>query len=126
MRIRLPEPSLTDELADYLRRCECDVTLVQRGLIDVELRRPISIDAALSLVQADRCYGCGEKIEPVLRELGSTLCHDCRGGGRENGHADGPAHATEALRARWARMEIDAYLKVWSAMHADSVLELID
>lgn len=124
MRIRLSEPSLTDELIEFLRRCDCAVTPLGNGLLNVDLRLALSYQAAMELVQAGRCYGCGTEIEPVLRDLGSTLCHDCRDG--ENGNADGPVHANAALRARWARMEVDAYLKVWGAMHAGSVLELID
>jgi hypothetical protein len=126
MRIRLPEPSLTDELTEFLRRCDCAVTDLGDGVFDVQLELALSYDAAMNLIQAGRCYGCGQEIEPVLRDLGSALCHDCRDGENGNGpgHANLPADA--ALRERWVRMEVMAYLRTWSALHADAEPAVLD
>jgi hypothetical protein len=126
MRIHLPEPSLSDELTEFLRRCECNVTALGEGVFEVDLRLALSYDAAMGLVQAGRCYSCGEEIEPVLRDLGSALCHDCRDGenGNGNGHANVPADSV--LRERWVRMEVAAYLRTWSALHADAQPRVLD
>ena len=61
-----------------------------------------------SLVRDERCYGCGGAISDVLVKLGSPLCHDCRDGPGVNGRA-----SKRSLGALWARMEVDAYLRVW-------------
>jgi len=125
MRIRLPEPSLSEELTEFLRRCECDVTELGDGVFEVDLHLALSYEAAMNLVQAGLCYGCGEEIEPVLRDLGSALCHDCRDGETGNGHGNGTS-AEGALRERWARMEVMAYLRTWSALHADAEPAVLD
>jgi len=49
--------------------------------------------------------------------LGSPLCLDSRHGG--NDAAEGP------IRDEWARMEVEAYVKVWQALHPADRVELI-
>jgi hypothetical protein len=123
MRIRLQDPSLLDDLIAYLRRCECDAAVVGADVVEVRFNGSVSRLAAMSFVESGLCYSCGNEIALVLRQLGSTLCHDCRGG---RGNGSPSEYASEKLRARWARMELEAYMKVWGAVHPGSVPELIE
>jgi hypothetical protein len=108
MQVRLADQSLTGDLAAYLRRCECSVVPRGRGIIDVELAKRVSESAVVALVRSGGCCSCGQEIEPVLLELGSNRCHECRNG---SGRLGVP------LAQRWARMEIEAYVRIWDALH---------
>lgn len=121
MRVRIHEADLVDDLVSFLRRCECRVARIDLETIDVELDIEVSPDAEMSLIRAGRCYRCGEVVAPTLSALGSALCHDCRDRDRD------PRGAHRDMRQRlWAQMEIDAYLKVWLALHPGVHVSLSD
>jgi hypothetical protein len=121
MELRLNDPLLASELVTFLRRCDCDVQHLGPSTLGVGLRHPIDVQTALQQLRAGRCYLCAEEIEPALAGLGSPLCLDCRQG--SNGRAaeleEGP------VRDEWARMEVEAYLKVWCALHPECNVELV-
>ena len=119
VRVRLADDSLTDDLIEFLRRCECDVEYVGPAMLSVAILRPLDVEAAVRQLQARRCYRCGSPIEATLFRLGSASCHDCR----ESAYDDEPPAAR--IRDDWTRMEIEAYLKVWLALHPDGGLELV-
>jgi hypothetical protein len=64
MRVEVTDPSHTDDLAEFLRRCDCAVEVVMPGLVEVEprelpidraLRRPeLEVDAYLGIWSALR------------------------------------------------------------------------
>lgn len=119
VRVRLVDDSLTDDLIGFLRRCECDVEHVGPSLLSVAIRRPVDVESAVRQLQARRCYRCGSAIETMLYRLGSVSCHDCRESTRDE---EPPA---ARIRDEWTRMEIEAYLKVWLALHPDGNVELV-
>jgi hypothetical protein len=118
VRIDVSDRALVEELLEFLRRCSCTVDLVGPTSIRVTLDLTVSVGAALSLVRAGICYACAGAIEAPLARLGSALCLDCRGseGAREDG----------AARREWARMEVEAYLRVWQARHPAAKAVLSD
>jgi len=109
------------DLLDFLRRCGCEVEQSSLDVLDVQLEPDVSVEAALSLVRDRRCYGCGGQISEVLAKLGSPLCHDCRDSAGTPGRA-----SKRALGAMWARMEVDAYLRVWRAQHPGTGVAVLD
>jgi len=96
IRLRLDDPTLAAELLTFLRRCECDVAASGPATLEVALRHAIDVETARSHLQA----------VPV-REA-SALDLD-----------EGP------IREKWARMEVEAYLKVWCALHPDCSVDLV-
>jgi hypothetical protein len=46
MRVELTDPAQTDDLVEFLRRCDCTVTLVEPGVLEVD-PRDLPIDPAL-------------------------------------------------------------------------------
>lgn len=96
IRLRLDDPMLASELLTFLRRCECDVEASGPATLEVALRHAIDVDAARSHLRA-----------VPIREA-SALDLD-----------EGP------VREEWARMEVEAYLKVWCALHPDCSVELV-
>jgi len=121
VRVRVAESTLVRDLLDFLRRCGCKVEQSSPDVLDVQLEPDVSLEAALSLVRDRRCYGCGGQIPEVLAKLGSPLCHDCRD------HSGGSGRASKrALGALWARMEVDAYLRVWRAQHPGAGVAVLD
>jgi hypothetical protein len=46
MRVTITDPSYTDDLVEFLRRCECTVGVVSPGVLDVEARA-LPIDPSL-------------------------------------------------------------------------------
>lgn len=109
------------DLLDFLRRCGCEVEQSSPDVLDVRLEPNVSVEAALSLVRDRRCYGCGGHVSEVLANLGSPLCHDCRDGAGTSGRA-----SKRALGDIWARMEVDAYLRVWRAQHPGTGVAVLD
>jgi len=109
------------DLLDFLRRCGCEVEQSSPDVLDVQLHPEVSVEAVLSLVRDERCYGCGGAISDVLVKLGSPLCHDCRDGPGVNGRA-----SKRSLGALWARMEVDAYLRVWQKQHPGTGVAVLD
>jgi hypothetical protein len=120
VRLRLSDDSLTTELVGFLRRCECEVEHLGPATVAVGLRHPLDLDAAVRQLHAGRCYSCGEEIESVLFRLGSGCCHDCREETRAE-QAPNPAR----VREDWTRMEVEAYLRVWRALHPEGRIELV-
>jgi hypothetical protein len=118
--LRLNDPMLASELVTFLRRCQCDVEHLGPTTFGVGLRHSIDVETAMQQLRAGRCYRCSEEIEPVLNRLGSPLCLDCRQG--LNGHA---AEFEGTVRDEWVRMEVEAYLKVWCALHPECSVELV-
>ena len=116
MRVQLEQPKSAEELISYLDRCNCRVRRVAEDLVDVRPAHAVDVDAALRLTKAGRCYACGEEVETALAELGSPLCHDCRGRPGRNGHAEHPL----------ALLEVQAYLQVWNALHPSAATTLVE
>lgn len=119
VRVRLADESLTDDLTRFLRRCECDVEHLGPGTLAVAIPRPVDVAAAVRHLKARRCYRCGATIEATLYRLGSGSCHDCRESARDERPPEARIHDD------WTRMEIEAYLKVWLALHPEGDLELV-
>lgn len=119
VRLRLHDPASAPELVAFLRRCQCQVRDLGPATVGVGIGHAVDPDAAVRRVQAGRCCRCGTLIEDALFRLGSSRCHDCR---ESPGH-DRPDAGT--LREDWARMEIEAYLKVWRALHPGATVEFV-
>ena len=96
IRLRLNDPMLASELLIFLRRCECDVEASGPATLEVALRHAIDVDTARSHLRA----------VPVREASALEL-------------EEGP------VRDQWARMEVEAYLKVWRALHPDCSVELV-
>jgi hypothetical protein len=122
VRLRLNDSALVMNLGTFLRRCECDVEQLGPTTLGVGLRHSIDVDVAVRQLRAGRCYRCGEEIELLLFGLGSPLCADCRDGTAANG--DGEIDE-RPIRDEWAQMEVEAYVKVWQALHPDAKVELV-
>jgi hypothetical protein len=119
VRLRLSDDSLTTELVGFLRRCACQVESLGPATVGVSLEHPLDVDAAVRQLHARRCYRCGSPIEATLYRLGSAACQDCRDSSR--GAPPDPA----TVREEWTRMEIEAYLKVWQALHPEGRIDLV-
>jgi hypothetical protein len=114
VRIDVSDRSLVSELLEFLRRCSCTADQTGPGSIRVSLDPTVSIGAALNLLRAGVCYACTQPIEAPLARLGSALCLGCRD---TQAARTGVPQADAAARRRWARMEVEAYLRVWQARH---------
>jgi hypothetical protein len=123
VRIDVSDRALVEELLEFLRRCSCTVERSGPSSLRVELDPAVSIGAALSLVRAGVCYACAGEIEAPLARLGSALCLDCR---ENEGARNGVARADDRSRRQWARMEVEAYLRVWEARHPEARVTLSD
>jgi hypothetical protein len=123
VRIDVSDQALVEELLEFLRRCSCTVERSGPTSLRVVLDPAVSVGAALSLVRAGVCYACAGTIEAPLARLGSALCLDCRD---TEGARNGEARADDRARRQWARMEIEAYLRVWEAKHPDADVMLSD
>lgn len=117
MRVQLAQPTFAEDLIGFLRRCNCRVHQVADGFVEVSPARTEAIESVLRLTRAGLCYGCGGAVERALAELGSPLCHDCRDGAA--------AHSLPPLRRR-ARLEVEAYLRVWNALHPAATTTIVD
>ena len=114
MRIDVSDRALVAELLEFLRSCSCTAERTGPGSIRVSLDSTVLVGAALSLVQAGVCYACTQPVEAPLARLGSALCLGCRDS--RGGRTGGP-QADAAARRRWARMAVEAYLRVWETRH---------
>jgi hypothetical protein len=114
MRVDVSDQALVEDLLEFLRRCSCTAERTGPTTVRVALEPTVSLGAALSLVRAGVCYACAGAIEAPLARLGSALCLECRDG---QGARNGEPHADDRARYQWARMEIEAYLRVWQARH---------
>jgi hypothetical protein len=119
VRLRLTNSSLVSELGTFLERCECDVEQLGPRMLDVGVRHEINIEAALRQLGALNCYQCEEIAGSVFP--GSPRCVDCRHGLREFDAAE----ARSPIRDEWTRMEVEAYVKVWQALHPEGHVELV-
>ncbi len=124
MRIQLVQSTFMDELVEFLGRCQCRVSSARAGLIDIHLHPEVSQEAAMRLLEPGSCYRCGAPVEEVLQRLGSPACMDCRD--RPNGAPQSNGNGHAALRHRWARFEVDSYLRVWNAKHPEALAQLLD
>jgi hypothetical protein len=70
MRIKLSDPVRTDDLVDFLRRCDCTVDVVGAGLLEVEPRE-LPIDPALRRPELELDAYLG--IWSALRGASATL-----------------------------------------------------
>jgi hypothetical protein len=123
VRIDVSDRTLVEELLEFLRRCSCTVERSGPTSLSVVLDPAVSVGAALNLVRAGVCYACAGAIEAPLARLGSALCLDCRD---NEGSRNGEVRADDGARRRWARMEIEAYLRVWEARHPHARATLSD
>ncbi len=114
MRIDVSDRALVEELLEFLRRCSCTAERTGPGSLRVSLDPAVSVGAALSLVREGVCYACTRPVEAPLARLGSALCLECRD---SEGARTGEPRAGGAAQREWARMEIEAYLRVWQARH---------
>jgi len=117
VRLRLKDPAVTSELEAYLRRCECFVNQVGPRVLAVGIVNDVDAGAAVRHLRAGRCVRCEAPIEELVFRLGSPLCLDCR--------ADPHRDENTSVRDAWTRMEVEAYLQVWRALHPDSAVELV-
>jgi hypothetical protein len=116
VRIDVSDRALVEDLLDFLRRCSCSVERTGPSSLRVRLDPAVSVGAALSLVRAGVCYACAGEIEAPLARLGSALCLDCRD---SEVARNGESTADASSRHRWARMEVESYLRVWQARHPE-------
>jgi hypothetical protein len=64
MRVEITDPSYTDDLVQFLRRCDCSVDVVAPGLLEVEPRElPIESSVRQPELELDAYLG----IWSVLR-----------------------------------------------------------
>jgi hypothetical protein len=116
MRVQLSQPTLAEDLIRFLRRCNCRVDQVDDGFVEVLPGRLDDVNTVLRLTRAGLCYSCGRPVERALAEVGSPRCHDCR---------DAKADSTPLVR-RGAKLEIEAYLRVWNALHPAATTTIVD
>jgi hypothetical protein len=121
MRIDVSDQALVGDLLEFLRRCSCTAERTGLATLRVALEPAVSVGAALSLVRAGVCYACAGAIEAPLARLGSALCLECR---ESEGARNGESRADDRARQQWARMEIEAYLRVWQARHPEARVSL--
>jgi hypothetical protein len=117
VQLRLSDPAVTSDLEAFLRRCECFVDQVGPRLLAVGIAHDVDVNAAVRQLRAGRCLRCEEPIEELVFRLGSPLCLDCR--------ADPARDEGASVRDAWTRMEVEAYVQVWLALHPDSAVELV-
>jgi hypothetical protein len=117
VQLRLSDSAATSELEAFLRRCECFVNQVGPRLLAVGIAHDIDTAAAVRQLRIGRCVRCEEPIEEAVFRLGSPLCLDCRAEPRRDEDA--------IVRDAWTRMEVEAYVQVWRALHPDSAVELV-
>jgi hypothetical protein len=120
VRLRLTDSTLVSELGTFLQRCECDVEQLGPEMLDVGVRHEIDLEVALRRLGGRRCHQCGEEIA-VSACPGSLRCVDCRHGLREFDAVE----AQSTIRHEWTRMEVEAYVKVWQALHPEGHVELV-
>jgi hypothetical protein len=118
VQLQLNDTALASELGMFLRRCECVVEHLGPSTLGVAVRHGIDVDAAVRHFRAGRCQHRGDEIESTVFGHGSPLCLDCRHGSDDD--ADG------LIRDEWARMEVEAYVKVWQALHPAGRVKLIE
>lgn len=123
VRIDVSDRALVEGLLEFLRRCSCTVERSGPTAVRVLLDPAVSVGAALSLVRAGACYACTGPIEAPLARLGSALCLDCRGNARA---PNGDVRADDRARREWARLEVEAYLRIWQARHPTASVTLSD
>jgi hypothetical protein len=121
VRLQLTDSTLVSDLGTFLQRCDCEVEQLGPTMLGVAVRHEIDVGVALRQLRAGRCYCCGGEIELSVFRLGSPLCLDCRHGLKEFDAAD----AQSPIRAEWTRMEVEAYVKVWQALHPEGRVELV-
>jgi hypothetical protein len=119
VRLRLHDPSFTDELVSFLRRCQCQVRDLGRATVAVGVGHDVDTEAVVRRLTFGLCCRCGEEIEQALFRLGSPHCHDCREGSSLSRRADAE------IRDEWTRMEVESYLRVWRALHPSAVVDLV-
>jgi hypothetical protein len=120
LQLRLHDPSFTPELVSFLRRCQCQVRDLGPAIVGVGVRHAVDPEAAVRPLRSGICCRCGSLIADALLRLGSLHCHDCRESSHLNGGTD-----TQRLHDEWARMEIEAYLRVWRVLHPGAEVELV-
>ncbi len=121
VRVDVSDQALVEELLEFLRRCSCTVDRTGPTSLRVSLDPSVSVGAALSLVRAGVCYSCTGAIEAPLARLGSALCLECRD---SEGVRTREPQANGAAQRQWARMEVEAYLRVWQARHPQAQVTL--
>ena len=119
VRLRLHDPSFTPDLVSFLRRCQCQVRDLGPAIVGVGVQHAVDPDAAVRRLRSGICCRCGSLIADALFRLGSSHCHDCR----ESSQPD--IVDTQRLTEEWARMEVEAYLQVWLALHPGAEVELV-
>jgi hypothetical protein len=119
VRLRLHDPSFTDELVSFLRRCQCQVRDLGRATVAVGVGHDVDTDAVVRRLSSGLCCRCSGAIEQALFRLGSPHCHDCREGSSlsRRGEAE--------IRDEWTRMEVESYLRVWRALHPGAAVDLV-
>ena len=120
VRLRLHDPSFTDELVSFLRRCQCQVRDVGPATVAVGVGHDVDPEAAVQRVSSGLCCTCGDVIEEALFRLGSCRCHDCR-----EGSAGFARRPESEVRDEWTRMEVESYLRVWRVLHPGAAVELV-
>jgi hypothetical protein len=117
VQLQLNDPAATLELEAFLRRCECFVNQVGPRLLTVGIAHDVDVTAAVRHLRAGSCIRCEAPIEELVFRLGSPLCLECR---------DDPRRDEDtSVRDAWTRMEVEAYVHVWRALHPDSAVELV-
>jgi hypothetical protein len=117
VQLRLKDPAATSELEAFLRSCECFVNQVGPRLLAVGIAHDVDVAAAVRHLRAGCCVRCEAPIEEFVFRLGSPLCLECR--------ADPLRDEVTSVRDAWTRMEVEAYVQVWRALHPDSAVELV-
>jgi hypothetical protein len=117
VQLRLSDPAVTSDLEAFLLRCECFVNQVGPRLLTVGIAHDVDVTAAVRHLRAGSCIRCDAPIEELVFRLGSPLCLECR---------DDPRRDEDtSVRDAWTRMEVEAYVQVWRALHPDSAVELV-
>lgn len=70
LHVHITDPEYTDDLAAFLRRCECTVRVVGPGLLDADVR-PLPISASLRRPELE--LGSYVSIWCVLRRTDARL-----------------------------------------------------
>ena len=70
MRVTITDPSFTDDLVEFLRRCECTSAVVGPGVLDVETRElPVDPELRHAELELDAYLG----IWSALRDATASL-----------------------------------------------------
>jgi hypothetical protein len=119
VRLRLHDPSFTDELVSFLRRCQCQVRDLGRATVAVGVGHDVDTEAVVRRLSFGLC--CRLRRRTSSSALPARLAALPRLPRGLQPLAPGEAE----IRDEWTRMEVESYLRVWRALHPGAAVDLV-